>query len=114
MEINTKIQDAVTQFKTACILQGQAFDKGNFKKANKYFEKETKCVDFLKENNALNKLFPFLYEEDENLRISTAAVLMHLETNACLAVLNDIANKSHGVNKINAEMTISEFKKGHI
>ena len=39
---------------------------------------------------------------------------MHIDTNACLAVLNDIANKSHGVNKINAEMTISEFKKGHI
>lgn len=55
-----------------------------------------------------------MYEEDENLRISTAAVLMHIETNACLAVLNDIANNSHGVNKINAEMTISEFKKGHI
>ena len=114
METNTKIQDAVAQYKTACILQGQAFDKGNFKKANKYFEEETKCVDFLKENNALNELFPFLYEEDENLRISTAAVLMHIDTNACLAVLNDIANKSHGVTNINAEMTISEFKKGHI
>ena len=56
METNTKIQDAVAQYKTACILQGQAFDKGNFKKANKYFEEETKCVDFLKENNALNEL----------------------------------------------------------
>ena len=61
METNTKIQDAVAQYKTACILQGQAFDKGNFKKANKYFEEETKCVDFLKENNALNELFPFLF-----------------------------------------------------
>ena len=114
MEIITKIQDAVTQYKTACILQGQAFDKGNFKKANKFFEKENKCVDVLRENNALNELIPFLYEEDEDLRISTATVLLHIDTNACLSVLNDIANNSHGVNKINAEMTISEFKKGHI
>ena len=40
-------------------------------------------------SNKLNELFPFLYEEDENLRISTAAVLMHIDTNACLAVLKE-------------------------
>ena len=106
MKVIKNIQEVVRQYKKACILQGQAFIEGNFNKANKYFDNANKCVAFLKEENALNELAPLLYEKDENLRLSTATVLLHIDTKRCLEILDGIAHNSQGFNKINAEMTI--------
>lgn len=111
---SNKIDNAMMQFKVNCILQGQATETGNYKKGNKCADKIFRAVEFLRSNKKLDLLKPFLFEKDENLRCWTARALIHLYTNLCLKVLTDIKNNSQGINSLNAEMTISEFKKGHI
>jgi hypothetical protein len=112
--ILSKVNDAVMQFRKNCISQGLALESGDYKNGNKSAKCIYESIVFLKTHNKIELLKPFLFEENENLRIWTARALIHLHTDLCLKVLHEIANNSEGIHGLDAEMVISEYKKGHI
>jgi hypothetical protein len=112
--ILSKEKDAVLQFKNSCIKQGKALESGNYKEGNKSARYIYESIEFLKSNHQLDLLKPFLFEGNENLRIWSARALIHSYSSLCLRVLQDIANTSEGIHGLDAEMVISEYKKGNI
>lgn len=112
----TKIKDIETAldiFESSAVKEVEATDIGDFKTVNKCYSKIAKSVTFLKENNALDKLEHFLISPSVGVRLWSACYLLPVKETKAIKVLEEIA-KCTGIYSLNAETTISEWRKGNL
>ena len=86
---------------------------GDYKMANKSYNKIVRSIKLLKEKNELNKLLPFLKHKSVGVQIAVATFLLPYNTDECLKKLEDIAMRSD-IQGLNAATIISEWKKGSL
>ena len=107
------IQTALEIFEDSCIKHSKATEEGNFKKANKYHSKITNVVKLLKIENAITSLEDYLSSPFESVRLWSAYYWLPVNELEGIRILEEIS-KSQGINSLNAEATISEWKKGNL
>ena len=61
----TDADEAILVFKKAAIIHGECTENGNYKLGNESYDKIVKAVEYLKRENKIDYLYPFL--EDGNI-----------------------------------------------
>lgn len=87
---------------------------GNYKKGNKCFDNKMKCLSFLYKEHKLELLQVYLTHKDVGVRESTAYALLNYFPAECERVLSEIAQGGYGIISFNADITLSEWKKGNL
>ena len=109
------INDVIFDFVNASINNGIAQENGNANQANKYYRVIEKRRKWLIDHNELcNANFvELLNHENDYVRLHASCALLHVKNDDAINTLSDLA-KENGILGFSAEMTISEYKKGHI
>ncbi|MBO5061218.1 MAG: HEAT repeat domain-containing protein [Prevotella sp.] len=108
------LKEALEAFRKHAVIHGETQKNGKYKIGNRSHDFIRESIDYLTKNNQLEQLTVFLSAEDLSLRIWAAYALLHIKTKEAVRVLKEIAKRDKGIMGFNAEMTISEFKKGNI
>ena len=112
----TKIKDTATallQFEEAASKHAKATDQGDYKTANKCYAVITNVIEFLKEQNEIQKLSEFLNHNSVGVRMWAATYLLPVLENEGLRVLKQIA-EGLGIHSFTAKTTVSEWEKGNL
>jgi hypothetical protein len=104
---------ALKQFEEAAIGHSEATEQGNYKKANKNYIVIIKAIALIKEYNKIISLSVFLDHPSDGVKCWAAAYLLPVEEQKANTVLEKIA-KGGGVSALDAETTLSEWKKGNL
>jgi trans-aconitate methyltransferase len=107
------IDTALEVFKEAAKVHGEATETGNYKLGNKNYDLIVKAVAYLKELNQTAQLYQLLDNINLSVRIWAATYLLPVDEKDALKVLDE-ASKGKGIISLNAELTIQEWKKGHL
>lgn len=106
------LKEALKFFEDAAIKRGEAIREGHSKIANRNYDKMTDIAKYLRANNSLHELSIFYIHPDIALRLS-AAYLLPVYEKESIKVLKEVA-KMDGIESLNAEMTIKEWKNGNL
>jgi hypothetical protein len=107
------INTALELFKGAATIHGECTENGNYKLANKNYDKIVKAVDYLKKESKRDYLYQFLGDLNIWVRGWSALYLLPLYEEDALKVLNIIAAGKGIVSSV-AETTIQEWEKGNL
>lgn len=107
------ITDALSEFVASANRHTEATEVGNYKDANKSYGKIIKSIAYLKEQNAINELANFIEHPSIGVRLWAATYLLPVKETEAIKCLNSIAQGS-SVHALDAETTISEWKKGNL
>jgi hypothetical protein len=107
------INTALEIFLEAATKQAEATEQGDYKMANKCYNKIIKAIDFLKRENAIDKLLEYLTDTSIGVRLWSACFLLPIYKEKGIRVLKDIV-KTKGIHSLTAETTLSEWKKGNL
>jgi hypothetical protein len=105
-------EDAISLFVEIANEHAISFETGDFKKGNKCYTNKMKCLYFLYKNHQMKLLKEYLNNENVGVRGDTAYALLKFYPEECEKVLSEIAVGGYGFNSFNAEMVLSEWKKG--
>jgi major membrane immunogen (membrane-anchored lipoprotein) len=108
------VESAIQTIIESSQIHAEESTNGNYKTANKNFDLIQKAVNFLRENNAIEKLKELLLYDNIDVKISAATYLLKHNEPEAVAVLQEIALKSNPFQSFNAEMILQEWKKGNI
>jgi hypothetical protein len=112
----TKIKDIATAlnlFVEAATRHGEATEQGDYKTANKNYAIIAKVVTFLKERTELYSLLQFLDHSSDGVKGWAATYLLPIEELRAIRALEEIA-KGSGIGSLDAETTLSEWRKGNL
>lgn len=104
-------ESALSVFEAASMAHAKATDDGDYKTANSAYKTKARATAFLKERNQIQLLSRFLIHPEIGVRISAAARLLPIMETEALSVL-EAASMGSGIQRLNAEMILSEWKKG--
>lgn len=107
------IETALEFFLEASVKQVEATEIGDYKSANKYYDRIIKSTNFLKDENAIDRLLDYLSSPYVGVRLWSACFLLPLYEQKGIKILKDIA-KTKGIHSLTAETTLSEWKKGNL
>ncbi|MEM0942125.1 MAG: DUF2019 domain-containing protein [Bacteroidota bacterium] len=107
------IDTALAIFEEAAIKQAEATETGDYKTGNKHYDEITKAVAFIKNENAVESLKPFLSHSSIGVRLWAACYLLPVDEKQGVKTLEEIA-KSSGIHSLTADTTLSEWKKGNL
>jgi hypothetical protein len=107
------IQTALEVFETASKKQAEATDQGDYKTGNKCYDRIIKSTDFLKKENALNRLEKYFTNSSIGVRLWSACYLLPINEQGGIKVLEEIA-KSSGIHSLTAKTAIDEWRKGNL
>ncbi len=107
-------ENALELVELSVMEQAAAMKKGDYKTANKYFEREMKCIVYLYNNQRLEAMEKFLVSNNVNLRAVAAYALLPVFPHKCELILSEIADGNYGIDSFNAEMTLKEWKGGKL
>lgn len=107
------LEIALALFEEAAIKHAEATEQGDYKTGNKNYKNIAKIIDYLKLNNQLPCLKPFLNNSSVGVRGWSATYLLPLFENESLKVLTEISNMQ-GIHSLTAKTTISEWQKGNL
>lgn len=109
------IQQAVNQFIAASSAHAVATESGDYKTANKKAVIIAKCAGFLKSDSSTLELEPYLIHPSVGVRCMVASYLLPFSEVESILVLKKIAfDKSVGIQSLNAETVLSEWKEGKL
>lgn len=95
--------------------QALATENGDYKNGNENVDKIRQAIIYLKETNSLSDLFDFLKNNSVGVRLWTATYLLPIYEKECIKVLEDIINgNKDSIHSFDAEMVLSEWKKGSL
>jgi hypothetical protein len=112
-----KIKDvemALKLFESAAVAHAEASEKGDYKKANKNYVILEKAITFLRDHGRVQLLTKFLSHEDMGIRVWAATYLLPTQENIAVKVLEAIASGPSGIQRLDAETTLSEWRKGNL
>jgi hypothetical protein len=104
------IKAALDLFEAAAIKNAAATEEGNYRVGNKEYDKISKAVAFLKEQNQLESLSGLLTNDSVGVRLWAASYLLPIFEEKALLVLQEISDGT-GILSFDAKMTLSEWKK---
>ena len=107
------ISEAIKLFEEAAINHAEATENGDYKTGNKAYQKKIVAISYLKEHNSVDKLLEYLNHSNIRVRLSAATYLLPKYEKEAIQVLEQIAEGT-GILSFNAEMTISEWRKGNL
>jgi hypothetical protein len=107
------IKTTLEIFLEAANKQAEATEQGDYKMANKCYDKIIKSIAFLKSENAIDKLLEYLTDSSIGVRLWSASFLLPVYEEKGKGVLKDIV-KTKGIHSLTAETTLSEWKKGNL
>ena len=105
-------EDAINSFVENAKEHDISLKTGNLKKGNKCYTNKMKCLYFLYKNHQMKLLKEYLNNKNVGVRGDTAYALLKFYPEECEKVLSEIAVGGYGFNSFNAEMVLSEWKKG--
>jgi len=108
------IETALKIFEDAAITYSEASKKGDYKIANKNYDKVVVAAEFLKQQGAIQLVSRFLDHASPGVRNGAAAYLLPMQEQDAVRVLEAIANGPRGVHRLEAEMILSEWRKGNL
>ena len=104
---------AITLFKEAAAKQAQGTEIGNSKMANRNYDILINIINYLKQNDSLDKLLELLEDQNVGVRIWAAAYLLPIHEKEATMVLKEI-EKGSDIHSLDAETTLSEWRRGNI
>lgn len=109
------VNNIISDFENASINNGLAQEDGNANQANKYYRLIEKRKKWLIDHDELsNPVFLELLNHDNDyVRLHASCALLHVKNEEAVNTLSELAKKK-GIIGFSAEMTISEYEKGHI
>ena len=109
------INNIILDFVDASINNGIAQEDGNANQANKYYRVIEKRKKWLVDHDELcnANFLELLNHENDYVRLHVSCALLHVKNEDAVNTLSDLAKKE-GILGFSAEMTISEYEKGHI
>lgn len=109
------INNIILDFVDASINNGIAQEDGNANQANKYYRVIEKRKKWLVDHDELcnANFLELLNHENDYVRLHVSCALLHVKNKDAVNTLSDLAKKE-GILGFSAEMTISEYEKGHI
>ncbi|MFH6968371.1 MULTISPECIES: DUF2019 domain-containing protein [Flavobacterium] len=107
------VEKALSIFEEVSIKQSEAIETGDYKTGNKFYAKIVLAANFLKDENAINKLENFLLHESIGVRLWSASYLLSYNEKDAIKVLESI-EKTSGIHSLTAETTLSEWRKGNL
>ncbi len=107
------IQSALEVFKEAAKCQAEATEKGNYKLANKYYNKIVSATLLLKNTNSLTLLTDLMTDYSIGVRLWSACYLLPINEKESISVLEKIA-KEPNIHALTADTTINEWEKGNL
>lgn len=107
------IKTTLEIFLEAANKQAEATEQGDYKMANKCYDKIIKSIAFLKSENAIDKLLEYLADTSIGVRLWSACFVLPIDEGKGIKVLKDIV-KTKGIHSLTAETTLSEWKKGNL
>lgn len=109
-----KIEDihtALEFFQEAATNQAVATEQGDYKIANKNYNKILKAIAFLKNKSAINTLSKLLSNPSIGVRLWAARYLLPINERESIKILTEIAN-TKSIHSLSAETTLKEWLKG--
>ena len=100
-------------FQEAATKQAEATENGDYKTANKNYDKIIDIMDYLKRENSVDRLHDFLSASSVGVRIWAAYYLLPTHEKESVKVLGEI-EKGEGIHSLTAETTLSEWRKGNL
>jgi hypothetical protein len=107
------INTALTIFEDNAKMHELATDNGDYKLANKSYDKIKKVMLYLKKENKVDILELFLEHDSLGVKSWAALYLLPFFEKRAIQVLKDIA-KDKGIRGFAAETTLSEWRKGNL
>ena len=109
------VNNIISDFVDASINNGIAQEDGNANQANKYYRVIEKRKKWLIDHDELCNpdFLKLLNHENDYVRLHVSCALLHVKDREALNTLSYLSKKM-GILGFTAEMTISEYKKGHI
>lgn len=107
------IETAFSIFEEASIKQAEATEEGDYKTGNKHHSKIAKAAEYIKSEDAVERLRQFLSHSSIGVRMWAACYLLPVDQKEGERVLKEIA-KSSGIHALTADTTLTEWKKGNL
>ncbi len=107
------IESAMNLFEEYSINHSNALEKGDYKNANKNYDKIIGIVSYLKKENAVDKLSILLSSSNTSVRLAVATFLLPINEKQSKNVLKEIG-KTSGLLSLRAETILSEWEKGNL
>lgn len=93
----TKIKDistALSLFEEAATKHAEATKEGDYETGNKNYDKIVKAISYLKEQNSMDELLPYLNHEAVGIRLAAATYLLPNHEKEEIEVLEEISKSS--------------------
>lgn len=103
---------AIEIFIEAAIKHAESTSNGNYKVANKNYDKIIKAIAFLKQSDKLYTLNDLLEHPSVGVRIWASTYLLSLNEERALMILENIVNEERGIHSLIAQTTLNEWGKG--
>lgn len=113
MEKKTDLEEALGNFENSAKLHGECTENGDYKMGNKSYNSLIRSVEFLKDNNLLTKLIPFLNSPSLSVQLWASTFLLKVEEKRAVEKLKEIECASNAYS-FTAEMTLQEWRKGNL
>jgi hypothetical protein len=107
------IKSALKQFQEAAINHANATETGEYKIVNKNYDILIKLINYLKSQNGIQELMPFLNDDNVGVRVWAAAYLLPVNLQEAKKTLESI-NKINGIQSLDAEMVLREWENGNL
>lgn len=104
---------ALEIFEEAATSHSNAIETGDYKVANKSYDRIIVAAAFLKQEGKIRLVSKFLNHASSGVRSWAAAYLLPIQEQDAIRVLESVA-KGKGLLSFEAEMTLSEWRKGNL
>lgn len=109
----TDIESALGVFEESSLRHSDATEVGDYKAANKNYDSIVEATSFLKKQNAIDSLIPFLKHNFLGVRLWAASYLLPSYEKEATKTLQEISLKN-GIHSLTAKTTLSEWQKGNL
>ena len=104
----------VTNYASAAGMHGKATREGNSDLANRSYEELASVYRLLRDEGERERLLPLLSDADPAVRSWAASHALEFAPEQGVAVLNALASGPPSPERLSAQMTLKEWKKGNL
>lgn len=106
----------IEEFIEASIQRESAIEKGNARVANKNYDRQMEIVEDWRNNSDVDMktLEVYLEHENDSVKLDIAFILLPVLPEKAEEVLEKLSLKKGSPARFDAEMTLREWRKGHL